>query len=342
MLLLLKAAILFHVSLRLLPNQFIGGCALVLAMGGTTVSGCRYGYEQSTGEHSDLGGAAGGPESPAAGGNASTGGDASTGGTGTGGQNLGGAGGDSPCPGNGCAPTLPIVDASLMLWLDGADAGTLIGAPFVSEWRDKSPRNHHVAQMDSMKRPALVDAALNGRSVLRFDGVDDSLFADNSDGRFDAEELSVFLVVSPEWVSDLIDNPAPLAIRGDNSGATRISFHVSGRKDNFQNFNGVFQQFSPETLPTGEAQLLEFSFERVDALMLTEHHLNGRLTNTDDDNSFGTLLQPLRVGAAQDDFEHFEGLVAEILVYDRPLAAAERQDVEAYIEQKWAIPMQKE
>lgn len=299
-------------------------------------SGCRYGYDLRE-EGLSTGGSVGGAEPPGSGGDAPVGGGPATGGT-----NWGGGGGDDACSGSDCFPDTPIIDASLMLWLDATDGGTLSVSPTLSQWRDKSARGNDVEQLDSGKQPSVVPAAIHGLAAVRFDGVDDSLFASNSDGRFDAEELSVFLVVSPEWLIDPLDNPAPLAIRGNNSGETRISFHVSGSNDNFQNFNGIFQQFSPVSVPPGVPQFLEFSFERVDpVVMLTEHHLNGRLTNTDNDNSFGPLLQPLRVGAAQDDYEHFEGLVAEVLVYDRPLSDAERQEVEDYIEKKWGIAMER-
>ena len=72
------------------------------------------------------------------------------------------------------------------LWLDASDAATLYtdsglttlvaadGDP-VGGWKDKSGNNRHAIQASGTNKPAYKTAIKNGLSVVRFDGVNDSL-----------------------------------------------------------------------------------------------------------------------------------------------------------------------
>ena len=59
------------------------------------------------------------------------------------------------------------------LWFDGADASTIThSSNSISQWRDKSGNNRHANQGTAGSQPQLVSNALNGKSLLRFDGGD--------------------------------------------------------------------------------------------------------------------------------------------------------------------------
>ena len=61
------------------------------------------------------------------------------------------------------------------LWFDGADASTITHTSnAVSQWRDKSGNDRH-ANASGGNRPQFVSNALNGKSLLRFDGSDDRM-----------------------------------------------------------------------------------------------------------------------------------------------------------------------
>jgi hypothetical protein len=62
----------------------------------------------------------------------------------------------------------------LALWLR-ADAGTVLNGGAVNQWSDQSGNEHNATQGTSSSRPTLINAALNGYPVVRFDGVDDFL-----------------------------------------------------------------------------------------------------------------------------------------------------------------------
>ncbi|MCU0275218.1 MAG: LamG domain-containing protein, partial [Acidimicrobiales bacterium] len=79
-------------------------------------------------------------------------------------------------------PTLPWTPANVpggtLLWLDAADASTItLTSGAVSEWRDRSTNARHAAQATAASRPTAPAAALNGRTVIRFDGTDDHVIA---------------------------------------------------------------------------------------------------------------------------------------------------------------------
>ena len=62
------------------------------------------------------------------------------------------------------------------LWFDGADASTIThSSNAVSQWRDKSGNNRHANQDTAANQPQFVSNALNGKSLLRFDGSDDRM-----------------------------------------------------------------------------------------------------------------------------------------------------------------------
>jgi len=62
------------------------------------------------------------------------------------------------------------------LWLDASDASTLsTTSGVVDQWSDKSGNGRHATGTGSA-RPAVTANALNGQSVITFDGTDDALF----------------------------------------------------------------------------------------------------------------------------------------------------------------------
>ena len=79
-------------------------------------------------------------------------------------------------------PTLPWTPANApggtLLWLDAANASTItLTGGVVAEWRDRGSNARHAAQTTAANRPTAPAAALNGRTVIRFDGTDDHLIS---------------------------------------------------------------------------------------------------------------------------------------------------------------------
>jgi len=67
--------------------------------------------------------------------------------------------------------------AGLSLWLDAADASTIIVGTGVSQWRDKSTNGSLWTQGTGNNQPATRTQTLAGKNVLVFDGSNDTLEA---------------------------------------------------------------------------------------------------------------------------------------------------------------------
>jgi hypothetical protein len=75
------------------------------------------------------------------------------------------------------APWTPAaLGATLALWLDAADASTItLNGSTVSQWNDKSGNGRHASQATAANQPFYDLVGGNGKPILDFDGVNDSL-----------------------------------------------------------------------------------------------------------------------------------------------------------------------
>ena len=89
-------------------------------------------------------------------------------------------------------PQSTIPTAGLHLWLR-ADAGvdTLNGT--VSRWHDQSGKGNDVIQANASRQPLLVAGTLNGKPVVRFDGLNDKL---GFTGTTPMTQFSLFVVIN--------------------------------------------------------------------------------------------------------------------------------------------------
>lgn len=89
------------------------------------------------------------------------------------------------------------------LWLDASQLGLADGAQ-VSQWTDLSGSGNHMTQGTAAQRPVLKKGIINGRDVVRFDGIDDYL---NKDSANADTNITLFVVVK-------VPNPAIAANHG--------------------------------------------------------------------------------------------------------------------------------
>src|SRR5205807_6381691 len=81
---------------------------------------------------------------------------------------------------NATITSIPSAGLKLLL---RADAGiTKDGNGRISSWVDQSGSNNTSVQATSMYQPQWVDTAINGKPIVRFDGIDDQLVAASSAG----------------------------------------------------------------------------------------------------------------------------------------------------------------
>jgi hypothetical protein len=289
----------------------------------------------SGGEPGAEGGAAGTPEPPI---EAGHGGEAASG-SGTGGNGgvsgtsiTGGSAGASTAGSGGESGTVP--RAGLVLWLDAERVTTDSGQTSVSTWADQSGRGNDATQPTASARPRLVENGIGSRRSLSFDGASDFLMLPPGFEDFSAG-VSFFAVA--QLASEA--NCPPL-LQLWNSHADAILFlRIQGRfqyevgHDYASTTTATYSPGEPHTfgLVHGIDRLATLYFDGTAAgshanmdLPAVVSRAENRIAVTGDTDGGGAQCVP------------FEGLIGEMLLYDRALPDSERRQVEVYLAAKWS------
>lgn len=187
----------------------------------------------------------------------------------------------------------------------------------VGRWQDLSSGANHATQATSSKRPAYKTAVLNGRPVVRFDGVDD-------------------------WIAATLALTQPYTVYIVAKSTTALGYIMDGQATD----TAVFQSNSGTVfrVATGITNL-----DQTVANMLTAFHVIGGVFNgASSVNAYdgatitgnagagnATALTLAANGARASGFVN--GDFAEVIVYSRALSATERQKVERYLGRKYGL-----
>ncbi len=235
----------------------------------------------------------------------------------------------------GTAPSAPVTD-SLQLWLK-ADAGLTTGAGgAVTSWTDQSGRGNHAGQLDENYAPVRVTDAGNGKPAVRFSGETQYLDVAAAASIALAGDLTTFAVLKVDdfatfrgvW-SKTVGNraePNDYYLASGTGAATLYRANTGATAP-----QGVASTFA---VPAGWFVVVGFD---VGGATVT-HYLNGRADRT------GTITLtpedggvPLRIGSRDDLATQMKGDLAELVIYDKALSAAERTTVLDYLGAKYGI-----
>ena len=222
------------------------------------------------------------------------------------------------------------------MWLDASDTNTLYDATTggalvaangaVARWQDKSGNARHATQATAGARPLRKDAMLNGKPVLRFDGVNDGMahtlgiVGDNT----------VFMVArSYQATSDsrvIFSATAPNTalngtIREDSPSGQWGSFRVEGPRTGGQSLRGAYKIISSQSVG-------------VNGSLTT----NGSVTNFTSSGFYTDANARMAIGFNTfNSTEQCNCDIAEILVFPTALSTTDRAAVESYLNAKWAV-----
>lgn len=221
-----------------------------------------------------------------------------------------------------------------VLWLDADDASTIVtnGEGAVLQWRDKSGWGNHVAQTNAGAQPVLTASALNGRTALTFDGTD--YLAGPPVWQQGETNFTLFAVWrrASTSASQVIAEQA-----GSGNGARAALLAISGGT---YGFNG--QGNDAHYLGTYSAGAWNLSGLEYSGLSTNNIYLDaaGMVTRATIDGTYKetvgvTAFQVGRKVAYADEF--LQGDVAEVLLFNRVLTAAERYNVLYYLQRKWQL-----
>lgn len=192
---------------------------------------------------------------------------------------------------------------------DGAAVGT---------WQSRHTAAN-ATQATGANQPARQTVA--GMPVLRFDGTNDNMAAA---GATASSNVSIFVVA--KWDTGATQG----AVIDGSSGATRNTLYTLTGNDLSANCGTA--DVSTGTDPRGAFHLVDFHGVGAGSEVYTDGVLDGGPGNP------GTqvLSGGITIGSFHDGSSLFDGDIAEIVIYDGALTAAQKQAVRDYLQSEWA------
>ncbi len=211
----------------------------------------------------------------------------------------------------------------LALHLDAAKITGLAAGDPVGTWSDLSGNGNTATQATAAKQPSYQANVLNGKPVVRFDGVDDYF------------DLTIFLSISSITVFAVLKQTSGISVKAIVAGNT-ASFEyrlTDTHKQESLKTNTASMGVSTTALSTTAFSSVNVTYDGANG----SYRLNGA-----DDGSFASaqsFTDSLRyVGSNSGTGEFFAGDIAELLLYTSALDVTERGKVEGYLKKKWGTP----
>lgn len=238
---------------------------------------------------------------------------------------------------------------SPVLWLDASDSSTLFDATSggnlvaaggtVARWEDKSGNARHVTQATLSSRPIKVEGVQGGKSVVRFDGVNDLLStAANSPS---VTGVTIYFVSKHNSFGG--SNFARLLEMGSNGYIYMVNLSNAFSQQSYRGLyiaGSLLKDSASFSATTGVWRVHGISNANNSLVSQTVHRVNGVVSSgviTGD----GTLTIPtnvaMHIGNRSALDRAFDGDIAEILVFPTVLTNEQNIAVERYLAQKWNI-----
>ncbi len=224
--------------------------------------------------------------------------------------------------------TLPLT--GLKLWLRGDFGVTADGNNLVSSWLDQSGNSNSANQSSGGNKPTVVASAMYGKSVIHFNGSTTMLHLPNLFQNWSAAEGFVILRTTSAQA------PPGGGLWG--TGNTLYTGYPGGDGHVIDNFgsSGAFNTGTPIVNLT-EQHL----YNVVSQTGEWTARLNGSVQFTTSTNTVAFWPYPeIGAGAGFLDnsaISHFDGDIAEVLIYDHALSQADRDSVTAYCKGKYGL-----
>lgn len=214
-------------------------------------------------------------------------------------------------------------DQHLRVHLDSDSGITKDGGDLVSNWADQGINGNDVVQATGTNQPLWVDAVINSRPVVRFDGVDNYLSRGLAGSAF--SKLTLIIVCRPRdasatvgifsWAAGLGDT-APFIIIQRNS--TDVRFYVNGG-----------YQFTVAHA-TDATHLYVLTWDGATWTLYTDGGSGSTYSGGGSGNSTSIIL-----GNGYAGYAFVE--IPELMIYSRVLSTTERQTLETTLKSEYGI-----
>jgi len=224
-----------------------------------------------------------------------------------------------------------IVNENLILWLN---AQNVVGnhGDAVSSWGDGSGKLNNATQTTGANQPLLEKPAQNGMPSVKFDGSNDFMQFSNSSFANFTQGMTVFCVAKPS----------------SSSAGRFIDFGNALSSDNIQFYQQNGTNFALSVLTGASASTINSSGVTSGTFKLFEArqngagaatlHVNGSQTASSSVSNITNITRTGNfLGKAFNSSNHFNGQIAELLVYDKILPEATCKVIEQYLIGKYAL-----
>lgn len=220
--------------------------------------------------------------------------------------------------------------SGLVVWLK-ADAITgLVDGDPVTTWEDSSSANNDATE--ATNKPTYKTNIINGKPVIRFDGTNDKLaIADHAS--LDVTNITIFAVckVTSSGV------PAYAVNRNYDGANVPYSLNLAAVGNTAMGFFNGGWRVSTITTDISSDGNFHVAAGRYDGSTL-EYLLDGTLdASSAYSGSLPAGTQPLYIGTYLQDSLFFAGDIAEVIVYGSALGTTDFNNVQAYLDAKYAL-----
>ena len=223
----------------------------------------------------------------------------------------------------------------------GVVTTTTVNLSNVTAWADQSGNGNNANVENSGEEPTFVSSFSNSKPAIQFNGVTQLLNVADSNS-LDFLNTSIFIVL--KRTGDGIGNEITFMKNGaalENAGSYWQVARLNGENMQFSvNNGGGYDRNSGVDIGDGIARITDFTFDGTDFNI----YVNGVQTATYNDQvgNIDITSGSLQIGGYNQSFDNpngelFNGQIAEIIMYNRAVTTPERQQVEAYLNTKYAI-----
>jgi probable HAF family extracellular repeat protein len=216
--------------------------------------------------------------------------------------------------------------AGARLWLHAAAGLTTNASGQISVWADQSGNGNNATQNTANNQPLWVANAINGRPVVRFDGVNDSFALPNFLAGT-VTQAEVYVVVKAT-----ADVPATTRSlwRLGASGSGSVTYPSTAGTIGEDFGSTGLKSIGDPAQPLDQYHLYNVS-ARVGEWVA---RFNGVVQHSTTNNPTVNFWNPPTLGAAS---FFFSGDVAEMIIYNRPLAVQERDTISGYLQHRYGF-----
>jgi hypothetical protein len=227
----------------------------------------------------------------------------------------------------------PSTVTDLSIWHTADSITGVASGAAVVDWYDISGSGHIATQATTDRQPLLINSALNGYPIVRFDGINDYLLSSTAPSGFSSGS-AMFAMMMPTNIND--DGIFSFTATGVNDYNSPNGFLIAQGGANIKmNKNSNLSIGSPQA--TGEHFIGAFTFAAGSA----QYRKNGGTSTNDNYTTLDAITLNRYVLSSRLSSggigSQGENDIAEMMFFPRSLIQEERQGIETYLGSKYAI-----